>query len=226
MAHSIQRDLRVKFCGLTRPEDVRYAIALGVNAVGVILVPGSARCVSIEAAQRLRTLVPAHIDFVAVVQNPSRSYLQQVITQVDPDILQFHGDEPAAFCSQFGVPFWKAIHVTRESKQVKMQGYEQAKALLFDAASLHGAGGLGVQFDWNLLPKIQFEQRPVFILSGGLNAASVAQAIQLYRAGWIEMLDLSSGIEAQGDAQVKGVKSHDRMFEFIQKLRDAQKELE
>ena len=210
----------VKYCGMKRPEDITYAVELGVDFIGVILVSGTPRGITLEHAVKLRQLIPSHVKMVTVVRNAEVSFIQDVIAQVKPDFIQFHGGETPEFCSQFNYPFWKAIAVKdkQETAQIASAFYN-ASALVFDAWSDQGSGGHGVQFDWSFLPERNQKNNQMIGLAGGLTADNVHEALPLFEQGIIDFIDVSSGTEARGAAQVKGEKSKEQMALFMRNLR-------
>ncbi len=200
--------IRVKMCGMTRSEDIAHAISLGVDAVGLIFYPKSTRCVSIAQAKVLLENVPAFVDAVAVVVNPERDLVHQIVEELPIQLLQFHGDESAEFCQQFNKPFIKAIHCdSTEHIEQAAQDFVTARALLLDTPSDGARGGTGCAFDWKIIPK---KVEKPYILAGGLDEFNVLEAIKLCHPFAV---DLCSGIEAS-----PGIKDHGKMSRFMQKL--------
>lgn len=205
---------RVKICGLTRAEDVHAAVAAGADAVGLVFYPHSSRYVSLENARRLRSLVPAMVSVVALFVNASKEQVQETINEVQPDILQFHGDESPEECEQYGRRYMKAFRVgapgldTSQAVLDTCCRYHSACAWLFDSYSA-GYGGSGKQFDLRLLEKVAVstESRAV-VLAGGLNAQTVGAAIKRVEPFAV---DVSSGVEISG-----GVKCTTKIQEFMQ----------
>lgn len=214
---SLKERPKVKFCGMTRSIDVQYAVDLGVDAIGMILVPGSPRGVDIESAAQLRALIPSTILSITVVKDPTVEFVNQIIAEVKPDIIQFHGDESPNFCRQFGVPFWKAIAVRNETSVRQMtQIFSNADGILFDSWSIGGSGGQGMGFNWALIPQATKKPHQLYILAGGLDPENVHRAKALLSQGVVNIIDVSSGIEEVGDKQVKGVKSTEKMDAFFE----------
>ncbi|MBC7204817.1 MAG: phosphoribosylanthranilate isomerase, partial [Pusillimonas sp.] len=190
------------------------AVAAGADAVGLVFYPPSSRYVSPESASVLRRLVPAMVSVVALFVNASSKEIQQIIDQVQPDILQFHGDESPEECEQYGWRYIKAFRVgapgldTPQSLLDTCRRYRSASAWLFDSYSV-GYGGSGKQFDLGLLEMVSasIESRAV-VLAGGLNAETVGAAIG--RVGPFAV-DVSSGVELSG-----GVKSAEKIQAFMQ----------
>ncbi|NIO41303.1 MAG: phosphoribosylanthranilate isomerase [Burkholderiales bacterium] len=201
----------VKFCGVTRVEDALAAARLGAHAIGVVLYRHSPRFVSNEQARRIVDTLPPFVTAVALLVNPSVDEVRNAIQQVRPALLQFHGDEPAEFCSGFGLPFIKALRVRPEMDLLQYaRDYTSARGLLLDTFVEGARGGTGAVFDWDLVPR----QLPLpVILAGGLNPDNVSEAIHKVRP-WA--VDVSSGVEAE-----KGIKDAALMAAFIRGVRDA-----
>ncbi|WP_454783083.1 phosphoribosylanthranilate isomerase [Legionella sp. WA2022007384] len=200
--------IRVKMCGMTRSEDVAHAINLGVDAIGLIFYPKSARYVSIDQAKVLLKDLPAFVNSVAVLVNPERDLVHQIVEELPIQLLQFHGDESAEFCEQFNMPFIKAIHCNSATYiHQAAQDFATARALLLDTPSEVARGGTGCAFDWKIIP--QKLEKP-YILAGGLDEFNVLEAIKSCHP---YAVDLCSGIEVS-----PGIKDHGKMSRFMQKL--------
>ena len=205
---------RIKICGITRIDDALCAASAGADAIGLIFYPPSPRAVTIEQATSIADVLPPFVSTVALFVNASVQEVEDVIRHLRPSILQFHGDEDAAFCTQFGVPFIKAIRVGELMRPHDLLEYAEefktARAVLLDTLAQGLYGGSGESFDWKLIPT---EMRRRVLLSGGLHPENVSGAIQLIRP-WA--VDVSSGVEAS-----KGVKDHARIHKFIEEVRNA-----
>lgn len=201
---------RIKICGLTRPEDVDGAVALGVDAIGLVFYPPSPRGVTPALAADLARRVPPFTSVVGLFVNPEPAWVAAVREQVPLDLLQFHGEETADFCASFGLPYLKAARVRPGLDLVQYRAqFPKARALLLDAF-VDGYGGGGKTFDWSLIPPGFARQS---VLSGGLDADNVAAAI---RALAPAAVDVSSGVEA-----AKGIKDPARMAAFVAAVRTA-----
>lgn len=207
--------LRVKYCGLTRAEDVAAAAASPqVTHLGFVLVAASPRAVSPEQAEALRAAIPKNgPQAVALFQNSSAEAVHAALAVFKPALLQFHGDEDAAFCRQFGLPYWKAVPMGRPQRWADWEAaFPDAQALLADSHGGSGIGGTGHRFDWAQLPP-QSERRLPLILAGGLTAETVGQGIATVCPAGV---DVSSGIE-----QAKGIKEPLKMRAFVAAVRAA-----
>lgn len=204
---------RVKVCGLTRVDDVHATVRAGADAIGLVFYPKSARYVSVEQACTLRQVVPAMVDVVALFVNASPEQVAQVIDRVQPDVLQFHGDESPEYCAQFGRRFMRAFRVGAPGLETADQvfqacsQFDHASAWLFDSYSA-GYGGSGRSFDFSLLDRVRASavSRPL-VLAGGLNAGTVTDAMMQLRPFAV---DVSSGVE-----EAPGIKSAEQVSRFI-----------
>jgi len=213
ISHSPMPRTRVKFCGLTRLEDIACAVELSVDYLGLVFAPHSPRRLTLDAARRLRRSIPAHVGVVALMMNQPAADVQAVVDAIQPDILQFHGGEDNAFCAQFGLPFWKAIAMGGDPARglADTAHFPAASAFLFDGHAAGEPGGSGQRFDWSLLPAHLGSQH--LILAGGLTASNITHALRT-AAPW--GVDLSSGIEIES---APGIKDAAKMRAFIQALR-------
>ncbi|MGE8631744.1 MULTISPECIES: phosphoribosylanthranilate isomerase [Achromobacter] len=204
---------RIKICGLTREQDIDAAVAAGVDAIGFVFYAKSKRCLTPLRAAQLRRAVPAFVDVVALFVNPAEDEVRAVLDQVGPELLQFHGDETPQDCARYGHRFLRAFRAgapgldTAEDLASACRAYGEAAGWLFDSYSA-GYGGSGHGFDYALLDDVKDDpvSRPL-ILSGGLNAENVGQAVQTLRPWGV---DVSSGVEVE-----QGIKSSDRISFFV-----------
>ena len=205
------RRTRVKFCGLTRPGDVRLACEMGVDALGFVIARGSPRSLSPTQLPGLRAAVSPLADVVALFMNPRGSEVLDALRRLRPTLLQFHGGESDAFCRSFGLPFVKTLPmgVGSEDPLAAARRYPSATAFLLDGHGPGQAGGRGQSFDWSQTPQLA---RPIF-LAGGLHAGNVGAAIRASRSFAV---DVSSGIES-----APGLKDGERMQKFLEEVRRA-----
>ncbi|MDO5506153.1 MAG: phosphoribosylanthranilate isomerase [Pseudoxanthomonas suwonensis] len=206
---------RIKFCGMTRPGDVRLAGELGVDSVGFVFVPGSPREVQPQEARAMRQALAPMVDSVALFRNAGTAQVREVVRQLRPTLLQFHGDEDDAFCRSFGTPWIKAVPMgdtvaTGPDARALQLLYPAAAALLFDSHVAGGDGGSGRSFDWSRIPP---ELLKPAVIAGGLNPDNVARAVRTVRPWGV---DVCSGIELE-----PGVKDGERMRAFVSAVRAA-----
>lgn len=206
---------RIKFCGMTRPGDVRLAGELGVDAVGFVFAPGSRRRVDIARAMALRQALGPMVAAVALFSGNSAVEVRRVIAAVRPALLQFHGDEDEAFCSGFGLPYLKAVPMGGGEPPDPLElhaRWPSAAGFLLDGHAPGGSGGGGRSFDWRLVPRGMTKP---FLLAGGLTPDNVEDAIRA-TSPW--GVDVSSGIEAAG---MPGIKDGALMRRFVEAVRAA-----
>jgi phosphoribosylanthranilate isomerase len=209
LRHELART-RIKFCGLTRAEDVAQACALGVDAVGFVFAARSKRLVSPAAAAGLRGGLQPFVDAVALFMGNPADEVRAVIAAMRPTILQFHGDEDDAFCASFDMPYLKAIAMGGDAAVDAaglLRSYPRAAGFLFDSNASGQAGGSGHTFDWSRIPA--GFSKP-YLLAGGLHPDNAFDAI---RATGCWGVDVSSGIES-----APGIKDAARMRRFVQEV--------
>jgi phosphoribosylanthranilate isomerase len=201
----------VKICGITRIEDAMSAARHGAHAIGLVFYRASPRHVGPATAAAIMRALPPFVTSVGLFVDASPEMVRDTLALAPVQLLQFHGAEPPAFCRSFGVPYIKAVRVSDGVDLVQYaRDYGDAKGLLLDALVQGLHGGTGATFDWALIPpKLPL---PV-VLSGGLDAANVEQAIRRVRP-WA--VDVSSGVEAS-----KGIKDPAKIAAFIAGVRNA-----
>jgi len=201
---------RIKICGLTREQDVDAAVAAGADALGFVFYPPSPRYVTPQRAAGLVKRVPPFVDVVGLFVNEAPETVRAACETLPINVLQFHGDEEAAYCRQFSRPYLRAARVRPGLDLVEFaRSFPDARGLLLDAF-VEGYGGGGHVFDWTLIPP----DLPSFlVLSGGLAADNVGEALRRVRP---VAVDVSSGVEAG-----KGIKDHSKIAAFVAAVRKA-----
>ena len=202
--------VRVKICGISRPASLQAAIGCGADMVGFLYYPDSPRHVEPEAAGKLRAALPKEMQAVSVGVDMDDRLLEEIHARVRPDFFQLHGMETPRRAEQirrrFGVPVIKVIRVRGAEDIAGAAEYENsADLLLFDTGGGAAPGGTGTTFDWDLLQP--YRDRGGWILSGGLTAENVADAIRQTGAA---MVDVSSGVES-----APGQKDANRIERFL-----------
>jgi phosphoribosylanthranilate isomerase len=209
--------LLVKICGLKTPDALDAALDAGADMVGFVFFPPSPRNLGIEAARALGERVQGRAKKVALSVDATDAELDRAVEALKPDMLQLHGKETpervVALHSRFGLPVMKALPIEGKPDLAPIRIYEKvADWLLFDARAPREAtrpGGLGKTFDWTLLENLDL--KIPFMLSGGLDAANVAEALRITRA---PAVDVSSGVE-----RAPGEKDSDKIRDFIRAAR-------
>jgi phosphoribosylanthranilate isomerase len=209
--------LTVKICGLSTRETLDVALDAGADMVGFVFFPPSPRHLSLEVARDLGRRVTRRATKVALTVDADDATFANIVETLQPDMLQLHGSETVArlrdIKQKFGLPVMKAIAVERADDLAALPGYAVvADRILFDARAPREAtrpGGLGTAFDWHVLEKLDLALP--FMVSGGLHASNVAEAVRITRAGGV---DVSSGVE-----RAPGVKDPEMIRAFIRAAR-------
>ena len=213
--------LLVKICGLKTPEALDAALEAGADMVGFVFFPPSPRNLGLQAARVLGERVKGRAKKVALSVDATDAELTAVIEALQPDMLQLHGREApervASVRSRFRLPVMKALPIEQKSDLAPIRIYEKvADWLLFDGRAPREAtrpGGLGKTFDWTLLQNLDL--KIPFMLSGGLDATNVAEALRITRA---PAVDVSSGVE-----RAPGEKDPQKIGAFVAAARSAEK---
>jgi len=211
--------LWIKICGLKTPEALDVALESGADLVGFVFFGPSPRHVDLPTARTLGARVNGRAGKVALTVDANDETLSAIVAALKPDMLQLHGSEPpervAVVRSRFGLPVMKALPIAERGDLSPVRLYAKvADRLIFDARPPHDAtrpGGLGKPFDWTLLKGVN--PGIPFMLSGGLDASNVAEAIAITGAPGV---DVSSGVERS-----PGVKDPDKIRAFIRAARAA-----
>jgi len=191
--------LIVKICGLSTRETLDVALDAGADMVGFVFFPPSPRHLGLETARDLGKQVKRRAPKVALTVDADDATLADIVEALQPDILQLHGSETVArvrdIKRKFGLQVMKVMAVETSADLASLPGYAGvADRILFDARAPKEAtrpGGLGAVFDWHVLENLDLKLP--FMVSGGLNAQNVAEAIRVTRAGGV---DVSSGVES------------------------------
>ena len=201
--------MKIKICGFTNADNAREASLLGIDAIGLVFYDKSPRHVDIESALEIVNALPPFINRVGLFVNADSSFIDEILCEVPLDTLQFHGDESVSECTQYAMPFIKAVRVNQDTNLTQMaDDYHQASGLLLDAFNKDAYGGTGEAFDWRLA-KADIDL-PI-ILAGGLNPDTVAEAIKQVNP---YAVDVSSGVESE-----PGMKDIVKIKQFIQQAR-------
>jgi phosphoribosylanthranilate isomerase len=209
----------IKNCGLRTLDAVEVALGAGADMVGFVFFPPSPRNVGYEAARVLGARVRGRAQKVALSVDASDEQLAASIEALAPDLLQLHGHETpervVMVRARFGLPVMKALPIAERADLSPIRLYDKvADQLIFDARAPREAtrpGGLGKPFDWRLLENL--DAGVPFMLSGGLDAGNVTEALRITRAPGV---DVSSGVE-----RAPGEKDHEKIEAFIDAARAA-----
>ncbi len=201
---------RIKICGITTLEDARAAVDAGADAIGFIFALGSPRTITVDRASQIAAQLPPFVWTVGVFVDQTLPDVLGIAAEVPLQVVQLHGDEPADYSRKISFPVIKAIRV-RDANALEPIGTYPARAFLLDAYVEGRPGGTGRCASWELAAQVM-GKAPI-ILSGGLTAENVAEAIRRVRPFGV---DVSSGVE-----RTPGHKDHRKLKEFIEHVREA-----
>lgn len=204
---------RIKICGITRPEDALAAAEAGADAIGLVFYLPSPRAVTIGRARAICAELPPFVTRVGLFVNSEREAVAEVVAAVPIDLLQFHGDESAADCEGYGVPYMKVARVQPGfDLSLFTSRYTGACGILLDSYKAGVQGGTGDVFNWSLIPERRVKP---LILAGGLTVENVADAVRRVRPFAV---DVSSGVES-----AKGIKDAARIAAFIREVQNIER---
>lgn len=201
---------KIKICGITNKIDALNAAALGVDMLGFVFYKKSKRYVEPRTVEDIVNELPPSIGKVGVFVDEEKDKVLSAAEDAGLNMLQFHGNETPEYCNYFKNRFKiiKAFRLKEKSDLNKVNEYD-ADFYLFDTYKMDSVGGTGETFDWKILK--DFEVLKPLILSGGLNAGNVAQAIkEIVPYG----VDVSTGVE-----KAPGKKDLELMKKFVENVR-------
>jgi len=192
-------------------QDAQVAISAGASALGFVFYAPSVRYIEPTKAAEIVAALPPFVTVTALFVNESAAVVNEIISIVQPDLLQFHGDEDADYCEQFERPFIKALRVKPDlDLKAAIARFDSARAVLLDTYVKGVPGGTGEAFNWQLIPA---QIAPNIILAGGLDELNVASAIAQVRPFAV---DVSGGVEASA-----GLKSAEKIAAFMSQVNKA-----
>ncbi|MBZ9684598.1 phosphoribosylanthranilate isomerase [Mesorhizobium sp. B2-7-3] len=211
--------LDIKICGLKTDQAMAAALAGGASHVGFIFFPKSPRYVEPAEAGRLREAARGKASAIAVTVDARDAFLDEIVEKLQPDMLQLHGSETpervAELKARHGLPVMKALPLSEAADLERIKPFVGiADRFLFDAKPPKGSelpGGNGVAFDWRILAGL--DAGIDYMLSGGLNAANIGDALRLANP---PAIDISSGVES-----APGVKDPALIEQFFRAVRAA-----
>jgi phosphoribosylanthranilate isomerase len=196
---------RIKICGVTQLSEALLIAEQGADSIGLVFHPKSPRFIGLDMARKIRDAMPPFVTITALFMDEKKEWISEVLSAINPDCLQFHGQEPEPDCVRWKQPYIKSISM---GSAVDVVAYEQqyfsAQGFLFDSNAAGRQGGSGDTFDWSKIPS-SFD-RPL-VLAGGLNPANVADAVTQVRPWGV---DVSTGVEIS-----KGVKDLNLINQFF-----------
>lgn len=206
--------MKIKICGIRRPEDVEIVNEFLPDYIGFILVPASKRYVSPEKIVELKKNLDPRIKTVGVVVNESVEKLGEIRKICGLDVIQLHGEESPEFCKELGGRIWKAIRVKDEDCVEILEKYaEYTELLLLDTYVEGTHGGTGQAFDWDLIDFLSADYN--IGLAGGITRENASLAKKKVEP---ELIDVASGSETDG------VKDREKIKDIIQIIRGKRNE--
>jgi phosphoribosylanthranilate isomerase len=203
---------RVKICGITRLEDARLAVELGVAALGFNFYPPSPRYIAPASAQNIIRKLPPFVTPVGVFANETDSeHVAGLARQGGLSVVQLHGPGFPKFdgvLSDFSVI--RAVAIGPNFNPEALRGLK-AQAFLLDALDPELRGGTGKTFEWGLAREAK--RYGFIILAGGLTPENVSQAVKEVRP---YAVDVASGVES-----APGVKDPGRLRAFFAAVEEA-----
>ena len=201
--------MKIKICGIRRPEDIEIVNEFLPDYIGFILVPASKRYVSPEKIVELKKNLDPRIKTVGVVVNESVEKLGEIRKICGLDVIQLHGEESPEFCKELGGRIWKAIRVKDEDCVEILEKYAEYTDLLLLDTYVEGThGGTGQAFDWDLIDFLSADYN--IGLAGGITRENAALAKKKVEP---ELIDVASGSETNG------VKDREKIKDIIQIIR-------
>lgn len=206
--------MKIKICGIRRPEDIEIVNEFLPDYIGFILVPASKRYVSPEKIVELKKNLDPRIKTVGVVVNESVEKLGEIRKICGLDVIQLHGEESPEFCKELGGRIWKAIRVKDEDCVEILEKYAEYTDLLLLDTYVEGThGGTGQAFDWDLIDFLSADYN--IGLAGGITRENAALAKKKVEP---ELIDVASGSETNG------VKDREKIKDIIQIIRGKRNE--
>ena len=198
-------DTKIKFCGLRREEDVKFAASLDAGFFGFILSDRFKRYVAPEKVALMKEFVPSSAKTVGVFVDEPADYVIAASNTAKLDMIQLHGNESEAYIAEIkektGLPVIKMVKPVSEDDIITAR-QSIADLILLDS----GAGGTGKVFDWSLAEKLGRD----YILAGGLTPVNVGDAVERLKPFAV---DVSSGVETEG------IKDFSKMKAFAAEVR-------
>jgi len=192
--------IKIKFCGLTRLEDIEFVNELTPDYIGFVFAEKSRRSVTVEQAAELKKFLDAKILSVGVFVNENVESVAEICKRGIVDAVQLHGNEDENYIAELRTLTDKFI--IKAFKVTSVEDLHRAETCAADYVLLDGGAGDGKTFDWQLLKNF----RRKYFLAGGLNVENVRDALKILNP---YAVDVSSGIETGG------VKDFEKMRKFI-----------
>lgn len=205
-------NLKVKICGVTRPEDAVAAVDLGADLLGLNFWPGSPRCLDLSRAREIAETVRGQALLVGVFVDQPEDELRRIDEAVGLDLLQLHGDEAPEAAARFGHRALKAFRVGERFDPERLTEYPSCWGFLFDRLRPGAYGGTGEPWRYEEVRGL-LTRRPVLV-AGGITPETVRR-VAARCSPW--GVDVCSGVES-----APGIKDRERMRKLFEEVRYGQ----
>jgi len=235
----------VKICGVTDANGVIAAIAAGADAIGLNLVPGTRRALSMTEAADLVRVCRLHAGssrppcLVAVVADMPVRELAALVEALGVDAIQMHGDEHPDDIKGLSRPVTKALRmpslpahpppeaIEAAAEEVAASAARYRTAGATDPFLIDGGDGSSIGGTGRPVPQVlaaAVARRFPVVLAGGLDAAGVAGTLRAVPAVGV---DVASGVERPGqwDDQGRPLKDPFLVRLFTKRARAARQDL-
>lgn len=207
--------IKVKICGMRDPELCKLALRRGADFIGMIHHEASPRHVALETMTSLCSTLPEGTRVGVVVQPDTHKVQRLWATGID--VMQVHlkqFDDAYLNWLRENCPQGKLLWFAPKWKpgtDFPDGVLDYADAVVVDTYSEKVEGGTGLTGDWGAYGRL-CERYPesCFILSGGLNASNIGDALEQTNTRFI---DLSSGVEVS-----PGIKTVSSINDFFDAL--------
>ncbi|MDJ0689807.1 MAG: phosphoribosylanthranilate isomerase [Xenococcaceae cyanobacterium MO_188.B32] len=207
--------MRIKICGITKPEQGKAIAELGATTLGFICVERSPRYVTPETIAIITEHIPVNVERIGVFANATQQEIATIVTEGNLTGVQLHGDESPQFCQKLSkilpseIELIKALRIKNLDSLTNAQiYYDVVDTILLDAYHTHLLGGTGTTLNWKDL--INFQPPLPWLLAGGLTPDNILEALERVQPHGI---DLSSGVERS-----PGDKDLDKVAKLFQQL--------
>lgn len=210
--------VRVKICGITKPEDAKFCAELGAHAIGLNFYEASPRCITPFAASELIRRLPPFVAPIGIFVNWAQAPIVALCKALRLSAAQLHGDETPQIVDAVArrLPVIKALRLGQgTANSGDFARYRSASAFLLDSALSGQYGGSGTTGNWHLARTAAQTQR--VILAGGLTPENVGEAIRIVRP---YAVDVASGVE-----QRPGKKDPVKLRAFFDEVQRASREI-
>ncbi len=202
--------VRVKICGVTRPEDAALAARLGADMIGLNFYASSRRYVDPQKAREVARAIPDDVWRVGVFVNAERAEIESRLAGLDLSAIQLHGDEPPEMLEGWPCPVIRAFRLQAPAEVDDLLASFDPDYYLCEGSAGGGYGGAGESFDWEWVRPIPAER---LIVAGGLTPGNVAAAVRALRPFAV---DVASGVESS-----PGIKDARKIQELIENAKSA-----